>query len=170
MSTYIGWSAVQENNEQVNARRKKLKAYKGYLKEITESPNAMVNEVEEAQNALMQIDILDQCYSKAYLDSGYAYDAGSTRAMRDWAMDTWQENERAREGSTLRESIETEIRQEVTLRHAEDCLKQIDETFDGDTMRRIFASDRYSSIGSMVQEELSYEYEAMMDDHGDHDL
>jgi hypothetical protein len=170
MDAYVGWSAVQENNEQVNARRKKLKAYKGYLKDIIESSNARVDEVEEARNALAQIEILDGCYSKAYLDSGYAYDAGSSRAMRDWAFDTWQENERAREGSTLKDGIESEIRMEVTLRHAEDCLREINQTFNDVVMRRIFDAVHFSSIGSMVQEDLSYEYEGMMDDHGDHDL
>jgi hypothetical protein len=167
MSSHVGWAGVQENNERVNAERRKLKETAGFLNQILASSQVTLDESEIAQNTLKSIEVLDESFTKAYLDSGYAYDSGSTRAMRDWAFDTWQENERAREGSTLQEGIESEIRQEITLRHAQEQMSVAFETFDSEVMSRLMDGE-CDSLQGLVHDALFHYYDGM-DDHGDHD-
>ena len=123
----MNYNHIQQINEEVNCARRNNRLVMPYITFIIANASGYLKELAEA--VAVTVESFDALLCKGYLDSGY--DDNDPRWQTDHAFDRWQDNERARCGSTAAEAAEAEIAFTIAHNRAQEELSRLICEIDG---------------------------------------
>ena len=137
------WNTVQNNNENINSARRRLKNYASFVEGKGGEFQPQFDDPSIVQKILADIKAVDDVLSQAYLDSGYQYDDQDPRNMHEH-LDNYFDDEKARTGSDLKEQMESQIKQQVAMKNVDYIEQEIAENDQSGMFREYMDEINYN--------------------------